>query len=138
MKKILCIICIVIIIILVAVGFLHYDYNNRLKTAVNKEPITSIHKEDEEEVAKNILYKAFGEKDEDTGNTFSYVYIGVYKDEKQNELHVFDVKWLVEDHLSSLGYYAVSIPNNTYYYVSNSPEFLDSGIVKVESIINGM
>lgn len=85
-----------------------------------------------EKKAEQILFNEFGEKDELTGNQYSYNYIGIFKDKKSKEYYIFDLKWLVDNnHLSSIGYYAVSLENNDYYFINNT-DFKETGIIEIE------
>ena len=86
------------------------------------------------EQAKKILYDQFGEYDKETDRMYSYNYLGIYNNNNNKEFYVFNLQWLVNnDHLSSIGDYAVSLEDNDYYFINNSPDFLESGIIIIDT-----
>ena len=106
--------------------------------SVSIKNVMDLSKHDAEKIdnktkAVEILEKGFGNRYDDPDRICSYNYIGIYKDTTDKEYYVYDVKCQVnDDHLSSAVYYAVSIENNDYYFIMNSPEFLETGIVYLE------
>ena len=96
--------------------------------------IDHIQEKTKEEKAYDIISEKWGSSHNYSNETYTYVYMGTYKDANSKEYYVFDIKWLVENHhYSSIGYYAVSLNDNDYYFINNSPEFLETGIIYVET-----
>ena len=86
----------------------------------------------DQEKAQEILYNQFGEYNERTSEKYLYSYLGIYKSGSGKEFYVFDLESIEEDNLITVGYYAVSLENEDYYFINNAPEFLETGIIYIE------
>ena len=66
------------------------------------------------EEAEKLLFQTLGEKDEETGNTYSFGYVDTFTVDG-TEYHMFVWSWLVEDHSSRLADLFVAVDGSAIY-----------------------
>lgn len=66
------------------------------------------------EEAEKLLFQILGEKDEETGNTYSFGYVDTFMVDG-TEYHMFVWSWLVEDHSSRLADLFVAVDGSAIY-----------------------
>ena len=101
------------------------------KDVINQTREGIIERLDEKTEAYNIINNKWGIQHEYLNKTYEYNYIGKYNDQNYKEYYVFEINEL-DEQIISIGYYAVSIGDNDYYFIMNSPEFLETGIINIE------
>jgi len=118
--------------------------NTRIYLEKDKKEKVPADSNEEIKRAEQILYNQFGDSSEEYIDgikytyTYNYIYVGEYMDKKNQIYYVFDLKRQSNDsnNLSSVGYYAVSIEEQDYYFVNNT-DFTETGIIEIEpKVIN--
>lgn len=66
------------------------------------------------EEAEKLLFQTLGEKDEETGNTYSFGYVDTFMVDG-TEYYMFVWSWLVEDHSSRLADLFVAVDGSAIY-----------------------
>ena len=93
--------------------------------------IERIEKKDEESKAFYIMKTKWESAHNYENAKYSYDYVGKYNNRQNKEFYVYYIKELDEKNIP-VGYYAVSLEDNDYFFIENSPEFFDTGIIYLE------
>ncbi len=109
-KSIFCIIIIVVVLALAAGGALYFKASDDI-VEISSDSVKGITNEEAENLCQSVL----GEKDEETGFTFSFGTSGAIKT-KGKQYYVVRVSWLVNgSHLSYIGDFFVSADGKEIY-----------------------